>query len=79
MHVIFSQQMNKLNSEVICSIVQSFGSRECKNKSFSIKKRYGQQKINDKLGTMDSFMWISYPTSLRNIGGSTQVPGQCMK
>jgi hypothetical protein len=25
-------------------------------------------------GTLDSFMWGSYPASLRNVGGSTQVP-----
>jgi hypothetical protein len=25
-------------------------------------------------GTSDSFMWGSYPASLRNVGGSTQVP-----
>jgi hypothetical protein len=24
--------------------------------------------------TLDSFMWGSYPASLRNVGGSTQVP-----
>jgi hypothetical protein len=25
-------------------------------------------------GTLDSFMWGSYPASLRNVGGSTRVP-----
>ena len=27
-------------------------------------------------GTLDSFVWGSYPTSLRNVGGSTKVPAR---
>jgi hypothetical protein len=30
-------------------------------------------------GTLDSFMWGSYPASLRNVGGSTQVPVRAWK
>jgi hypothetical protein len=30
--------------------------------------------VRIQTGTLDSFMWGSYPASLRNVSGSTQVP-----